>query len=142
MSPQRANLVLTADVPHRELNVLVVHSPAHTTKSNELAHAHARIPPPHHLPCVGMPRSFNQDGHAWKQPNGAPAYLLNIEANSGDGGDDLAQLQFVEDGSLPCGVETDHKNANFFLAKQAGKSLRDRDTHGDGWGLLAHTQIL
>ena len=51
MSPQRSDLVLTADVPHSEADVLVLDS-------------------------------------------------LHIEADGGDGGHNLTQLQFVQDGGL------------------------------------------
>lgn len=34
---------------------------------------------------------------------------LDVEADGGDGGDVLAKLQFVEDGSLSCGVESQHQ---------------------------------
>ena len=58
MAPEGSDLVLTADVPHRERDVLVLHR-------------------------------------------------LDVEADRGDGGDDLAELQFVEDGRLSGGIESD-----------------------------------
>jgi len=41
---------------------------------------------------------------------------LNVEADCGDGGDDLAKLKLVENGGLTSGVETNHQNSHFFLA--------------------------
>ena len=58
MAPEGSDLVLTADVPHRERDVLVLDR-------------------------------------------------LYVEADRGDGSDDLAELQFVEDGRLSGGVESD-----------------------------------
>ena len=34
---------------------------------------------------------------------------LNVEADGRDGGDILAEFQFVEDGGLSGGIETQHK---------------------------------
>jgi len=67
MSPERADLVLTTDIPHRELDVLVLHS-------------------------------------------------LDVEANSGDGCDNLAELELVEDGGLSGGIKTNHENSHLLLA--------------------------
>ena len=58
VAPERADLVLAADVPHGERNVLVLDR-------------------------------------------------LDVEANGRDSGDDLAKLEFVQDGGLASGVETD-----------------------------------
>ena len=58
VAPEGSDLVLTADVPHRERDVLVLDR-------------------------------------------------LDVEADRGDGGDDLAELQFVEDGRLSGGIESD-----------------------------------
>ena len=66
VAPQRTDLVLTAHIPHGEVDVLVL------------------------------------DG-------------LHVEADGGDGGDDLAELELVEDGGLTSGIETDHKNTHFLL---------------------------
>lgn len=41
---------------------------------------------------------------------------LNVEANSGDGGDDFAELELVEDGGLSGSIKTDHQNSHLLLA--------------------------
>mmetsp|Transcript_30103 Transcript_30103/g.97097 ORF Transcript_30103/g.97097 Transcript_30103/m.97097 type:complete len:265 (-) Transcript_30103:53-847(-) len=81
MAPERADLVLAANVPHGERNVFVLDS-------------------------------------------------LDVEADGGDGGDDLAQLELVQDGGLAGRVQTNHQDADIFLAKEAEeKCLGDTETH-------------
>ena len=58
VAPERSDLVLTADVPNRERDVLVLDR-------------------------------------------------LDVETDCGDCGDDLAELQFVEDGRLSGGIKSD-----------------------------------
>jgi len=41
---------------------------------------------------------------------------LHVEANGGDGGDDLAKLELVEDRGLTGGIETNHQDAHLLLA--------------------------
>lgn len=74
VSPQRTNLVLTTDIPHSELNVLVL-------------------------------------------------YSLDIEADSGDGGDNLAKLKLVEDGGFTSGIKTNHQNSHLLLPPQSVEEL-------------------
>ena len=69
MPPQGPDLVLTADVPHGEADVLVLNR-------------------------------------------------LDVEADGGDGGDNLAQLELVEDGRLTGRVQPDHQDPHLLLAKQ------------------------
>lgn len=45
--------------------------------------------------------------------------LLSPRTDCGDGGDDLPQLQLVEDGGLPGGVQAHHEDPHFFFAYQA-----------------------
>jgi len=66
MSPKRSDLVLTADVPDSEGDVLVLDR-------------------------------------------------LDVEADGGNGGDDLAQFELVEDGGFSSGVQTHHQNAHLLL---------------------------
>mmetsp|Transcript_104587 Transcript_104587/g.253871 ORF Transcript_104587/g.253871 Transcript_104587/m.253871 type:complete len:230 (+) Transcript_104587:108-797(+) len=70
VAPEGPDLVLAADVPHRERDVLVL------------------------------------DG-------------LDVEADRGDGGDHLTQLQLVQDGGLASGIQTDHQDAHLLLAEHA-----------------------
>lgn len=46
-----------------------------------------------------------------------------------DGGNDFAQLELVQDGSLTGGIQTDHKDAHFLLAEEARKQFGDGETH-------------
>ena len=83
-APERAELVLAADVPHGERDVLVLHG-------------------------------------------------LDVEANGGDGRDDLAQLELVEDGRLAGGVEADHQDAHILLAEELAEDLGEGEAHGCAW---------
>jgi len=74
VSPQRTNLVLTTDIPHGELNVLVL-------------------------------------------------YSLDIEADSGNGGDNLTKLKLVEDGGFTGGIKTNHQNSHLLLPPQSVEKL-------------------
>jgi len=67
MSPQRSNLVLSTNIPHGELDVLV-------------------------LDC------------------------LNVEANGGDGCDDFAQLQLIQNCGLSGSVQANHQDAHLLLS--------------------------
>lgn len=80
VSPQRTDLVLTTDIPHGELDVLVLNS-------------------------------------------------LDVEANSGDGGDDFTKLQLVQNGGFTGGIETDHENSHLLLPPQLVENLRKGETH-------------
>lgn len=48
-------------------------------------------------------------------------------------GDDLAQLQLVQNCRLTGGVEADHENAHLLLAEQAFEKTREHVTHGGGF---------
>ena len=48
-----------------------------------------------------------------------------------DGGDDLTELELVEDGGLPCSVEADHEDAHLLLSEEALEELGEGETHGD-----------
>ena len=48
-----------------------------------------------------------------------------------DGGDDLTELELVEDGGLPCSVEADHEDAHLLLGEEALEELGEGETHGD-----------
>jgi len=80
MSPQRTDLVLATDIPHGELDVLVLDS-------------------------------------------------LDVEADGGNRGDDLAELQLVKDCGLPGCVETNHQDAHVALPKELRKDLTEKTTH-------------
>ena len=54
---------------------------------------------------------------------------LDVEANRGDGGHDLAELELVEDGGLAGGVEADHQDAHILLAEELTEELAERETH-------------
>ena len=86
MPPERADLVLTANIPHGELDVLVLNGlnvePCCQTISALLS-----------LRLCGSQRT---DG--------------------GDGGDDFTELQLVEDCRLSGSVQADHQNTHLLLS--------------------------
>ena len=41
----------------------------------------------------------------------------------GDGSDDLAKLELVENGGFTGGIQTDHQDAHLLLAEEAGEQL-------------------
>lgn len=57
-------------------------------------------------------------------------YRLDVETDRRYGRDDLAQLQFVEYGSLAGGVQADHQYAHLLFTKQTGENRRQRQAHG------------
>merc|ERR1711959_360252 len=63
---------------------------------------------------------------------------LNVEANRRNRGDDLTQLELVQDGGLSGSVESDHQNTHLLLAPQAVEQLGERETHlGGGVSVLS-----
>lgn len=55
-----------------------------------------------------------------------PSHALT---NGGDGGDDLAQFQLVQDGGLPRGIQTHHQDAHLLLPNQALEEVSKDITH-------------
>ena len=51
---------------------------------------------------------------------------LNVETNGGDGGDNLTQLQLVQDGGLTGSIKTNHKDTHLLLA---GEELGENVSH-------------
>jgi hypothetical protein len=49
--------------------------------------------------------------------------------DGGDGGDDLAELELVEDGSFIDSVETDHEDLHLLLDEQPAEELPEREPH-------------
>jgi hypothetical protein len=49
--------------------------------------------------------------------------------DGGDGGDDLAELQLVEDGGLSGGVESHHQDPHLLLGEQPAEQLGERKPH-------------
>lgn len=56
---------------------------------------------------------------------------LNVETNGWDGGDDLAKLQFVQDGGFTGGIQTNHQYSHLFVAKEVAEQLTERQSHGE-----------
>mmetsp|Transcript_19579 Transcript_19579/g.58225 ORF Transcript_19579/g.58225 Transcript_19579/m.58225 type:complete len:211 (+) Transcript_19579:79-711(+) len=81
VAPERADLVLPPDVPHRERDVFVLDR-------------------------------------------------LDVEADRGNRGHDLAELELVEDRGLAGRVEADHEDAHLLLAEHALPDLAHGETHG------------
>jgi hypothetical protein len=55
---------------------------------------------------------------------------LDVEANGGNGGNVLAELELVEDGGLSGGVETEHEEAHFLGSEDLAHHLGQLATHG------------
>ena len=49
--------------------------------------------------------------------------------DGGDGGDDLAELELVEDGGLTSCIETDHEDPHLLLGEEAAEELREGEPH-------------
>lgn len=56
--------------------------------------------------------------------------LLDVEANGGDGGDNLPEFELVKDGRFTSGIQADHEDSHFLLAQKASESLGNGETHG------------
>lgn len=53
--------------------------------------------------------------------------------NGGNGCDDLAKLELVENGGLTSSIETDHQNSHFFLGKKPAEQFRECQPHFWSW---------
>jgi hypothetical protein len=53
----------------------------------------------------------------------------SVLTDGGDGGDDLAELELVENGGLSGRVETHHEDPHLLLGKQPAEQLREREPH-------------
>ena len=63
----------------------------------------------------------------------SPKYVgVGLCTDCWDGGDDLAELQLVEDGGLAGSVQADHQNTHLLLAPEAIEELRECETHLGG----------
>jgi len=49
--------------------------------------------------------------------------------DGGDGGDDLAELELVEDGCFTGGVEADHEDPHLLLGEEPAEELPEREPH-------------
>ena len=54
---------------------------------------------------------------------------LDVEADRGDGVDDLAEFHLVEDGGFAGGVEADHEDTHFFGADHAFPDFGEKGAH-------------
>lgn len=63
-------------------------------------------------------------------------HLLDIEPNGRDGGDDLVELQLVQDGGLPGGVQPKHADAGRRRAEQAVDEVGEEDSHNGAEAFL------
>lgn len=54
---------------------------------------------------------------------------LDVEADGGDGGHDLTELELVEDGGLTGGVETDHEDSHVLLTEELAEELAETCAH-------------
>ena len=50
-----------------------------------------------------------------------------------DGGDNLAQLELVQDGGLTGGIQSDHQDTHLLLAEERAEQLSKRVSHGCSW---------
>ena len=49
--------------------------------------------------------------------------------DGGDGGDDLAEFELVEDGGFTGGVEADHEDPHLLLGEEPAEELPEREPH-------------
>jgi hypothetical protein len=49
--------------------------------------------------------------------------------DGGDGGDDLAELELVEDGGFTGGIEADHEDPHLLLGEEPAEELPEREPH-------------
>jgi hypothetical protein len=49
--------------------------------------------------------------------------------DGGDGGDDLAELELVEDGGFTGGVEANHEDPHLLLGEEPAEELPEREPH-------------
>jgi len=52
-----------------------------------------------------------------------PRYQTWALTDGGDGGDNLAKLELVENGGFTGSIQTDHKDAHLLLAEEAREQL-------------------
>lgn len=113
MPPQGADLVLSTDIPHGELNVLV-------------------------LDGLDVEAFCGLVSAACSTPYFAIWWRIRLESaralrtDGRDGRDDLTQLELVENGGLSGSVETDHENSHLPLAPKALEELRNGHAHLGG----------
>lgn len=60
---------------------------------------------------------------------------LDVEADRGNGGDMVLQLELVQDGGLAGGVETEHEHTDFFGAEELGHEAERHDVAHFGGSL-------
>ena len=58
---------------------------------------------------------------------------LDVEADGGDGGDVLAELELVEDGGLAGSVQAEHEEAHFLGSEDLAHDFGDLAAHGCDW---------
>ena len=109
MSPEGADLVLSTDIPHGELNVLVLDS-LDVEACDEVS------------ACFG-----SHSRHYCSQ-----VQTRMLLTDCGNGGDDFTKLQLVEDSGLSGGIETNHEDSHLLLAPQAVEQLGEGKTHVGG----------
>lgn len=56
---------------------------------------------------------------------------LDVETNGRNGGDNLTELQFVQDGGFTGGIQTNHQYSHLFVTKEVTEQLGERQSHGD-----------
>ena len=56
-------------------------------------------------------------------------HSLDVEANRRNGGDNLTQLELVEDSGLAGGIETNHQDAHILLTEELAENLAEGETH-------------
>ena len=54
---------------------------------------------------------------------------LDVEADGGDGVDDLTELELVEDGRLACSIEANHENTHLTSADHALPDFTEKGSH-------------
>ena len=58
-----------------------------------------------------------------------------IHTDSGDGGNDLAKLELIQNRCLSCGIQTNHQNSHLLLSPELVEEFGECKTHDCGLGI-------
>lgn len=113
--PQRTDLVLTTDIPHGELDVLVLDSLNVEALRRALA-------------------AFKSSTQIAPHSGGSGRQSRDVgrHTDGRDCGDNLAKLKLVKNGGFTGSIETDHQNTHLLLPPQLVENLRESETHDCG----------
>lgn len=125
MAPERTDLVLTSDVPHRKADVLVfnsfdVESYTHTKNGEKREEKKGKKGKGENKHGLMYLKNIHKQIHPSK---------LHQRTDGWDCGHNFTELELVENGSLTSGIETNHEDAHLLLAKKAFKETSENVSH-------------